>query len=84
MRDAERRRRVVARLRHRAERGKIAVDEAGIDRAAPEFVGAAKVARKATLLRTPAISVRSSARASRSSAASRVGACAMSLAIIAS
>ena len=39
--DAKRGGRIVARLRHRAEPWQIAIDKAGIDRAAPEFVGAA-------------------------------------------
>ncbi len=46
MRDAECGGCVVARLRHRAEQRQIAVDKAGIDGAAPEFVGTAQVAQE--------------------------------------
>ena len=41
MRNAKRGGRIIARLRHGAEPLQIAVDKAGIDQAAAEFVGAA-------------------------------------------
>ena len=62
MRNAERGGGVIGGMRHGAERGEIAVDKAGIDLAARGTRRRGKIApRKATLLRTPAISVRSSA-----------------------
>jgi hypothetical protein len=71
-------------VRHGAERGEIAIDESGIDFAFAKRVGAAERAEEGDIAAHAGDSVRSSAVASRSSAASRVGACAMSLAIIGS
>ena len=74
MRGAARRGGLVERLRHRAERREIALDQAGIDFALHGIRSHRhSLPRNARLLRGPAISVRSSASASLSSAASRVG-----------
>jgi len=62
-RGAKRRRREIARLGHGAELFEVTVDKTGIDLALPNSAARHSLARNATLLRTPAISVRSSAPA---------------------
>ncbi len=85
MRDAGGDHRRIGFLRYRAQRVEIAVDEAGVEIAGAEIPGAAQAGQKREIgARARRRCVRSSASASRSSAFSRVGACAITLAIIGS